>query len=92
LTAVEKITLFTAMALSVMACQQSPDPATLRAAHYDPALYFDDDRLRANTVIACEAGNAANKAQWSALYACRTSASVELAKRRGWKPGTGSAH
>jgi hypothetical protein len=43
-------------------------------------------------VIACEAGNAANKAQWSALYACRTSASVELAKRRGWKPGTGSAH
>jgi hypothetical protein len=90
LTAVEKIILFTAMVLSVMACQQSPDPATLRGAHYDPAQYFDNDRLRANTLIACRAGSSHDQMQWSALYACRTSASTDLAKHRGWKPGTGS--
>ncbi len=90
LTVVEKIILFTAMILSVMACQQSPDPATLRAAHYDPAQYFDNDRLRANTLLACRAGNAQDQAEWSALYACRTSASTDLAKHRGWKPNIGS--
>ena len=90
MTAVEKIILFTAMILSVMACQQSPDPATLRAAHYDPAQYFDTDRLRANTLIACKAGTARDQSQWLGLYACRTSASADLAKRNGWKPGTGS--
>ncbi len=89
-TAVEKVIFFTAMILSVMACQQLPDPATLRAAHYDPAQYFDNDRLRANTLMACRAGSALQKAKWSALYACRTSASADLAKRRGWKPGIGS--
>jgi hypothetical protein len=92
LTAVEKITLLTALVLSVMACQQSPDPAALRAAHYDSAQYFDNDRLRADTLIACKAGTAENKARWAALYACRTSASVDLAKHSGWKPGTGSAN
>jgi len=90
LTTVEKIILFTAMILSVMACQQSPDPATLRAAHYDPAQYFDNDRLRANTLIACHAGSMQDQTQWSALYACRTSASTEMAKHRGWKPSIGS--
>jgi hypothetical protein len=90
LTAVEKIILFTAMILSVMACQQSPDPGALRAAHYDPAQYFDNDRLRANTLIACRAGSVQDQTQWSTLYACRTSASTEMAKHRGWKPSIGS--
>jgi len=90
LTAVEKIILFTAMILSIMACQQSPDPAALRSAHYDPAQYFDNDRLRANTLIACHAGTAQSQLDWSSLYACRTSASTDRAKHSGWKPATGS--
>ena len=92
MTTVEKIILFTAMVLSVMACQQSPDPVALRAAHYDPAQYFDNDRLRTNTRIACRAGTAQNQQEWSSLYACRTSASADRAKLSGWKPGTGSSH
>lgn len=91
MTAVEKIILFAAMILSVMACQQSPDPVTLRSARYDPAEYFDNDRLRANTLIACHAGNPQNQATWSSLYACRTSASTDRAKHNGWKPGVGSS-
>lgn len=90
MTVVEKIILFTAMILSIMACQQSPDPVTLRAAHYDPAQYFDNDRLRADTLIACRAGTAQNQTEWSSLYACRTSASADQVKHSGWKPGIGS--
>lgn len=88
---VEKTVLFLAMIVSIMACQQVPDPASLRRAHYDSAQYFDNDRLRANTVIACHAGSAADQLNWSQLYACRTSGQADLAKRSGWKPGTGSA-
>jgi hypothetical protein len=88
LSAVEKIILFLAMIVSIMACQPVPDPAALRSAHYDPAKYFDDDRLRSNTLVACRAGTAQNQSQWSNLYACRTSASTDRAKRSGWKPTT----
>jgi hypothetical protein len=90
LSTVEKIILFFAMIFSVMACQQSPDPAALRGAHYDPAQYFDNDRLRANTLIACQAGTAQNQVEWSSLYACRTSAATDRVKHSGWNPGVAS--
>jgi hypothetical protein len=90
MTAIETIILFLAMILSIMACQQVPDPATLRSAHYDPAKYFDDDRLRTNTEVACHAGTAQNQSDWSTLYACRTSALTDRAKHSGWKPSADS--
>jgi len=86
LTTVEKIILFSAMILSIMACQQVPDPAGLRNAHADPASYFENDRLRTNTLTACRAGSSANQAAWASLYACRTAIATEHAKRSGWNP------
>lgn len=82
--------LFLAMIATTMACQQVPDPAALRSAHYDPAKYFDSDRLRLNTVTACRAGTAAQQLAWIQLYACRISVRTDLAKRSGWKPAIGS--
>lgn len=87
---VEKTILFLAMIVSVMACQQVPDPNTLRTAHYDPAEYFDNDRLRINTVTACHAGTDTEQSAWKQLDACRTATQADLAKRSGWKPATGS--
>lgn len=90
-TAVEKLILFTAMIVSVMACQQVPDPAALRNAHNDPARYFDNDRLRADTLTACHAGDASSQTAWASLYACKTASATDHAKRSGWKPNVDSA-
>lgn len=91
MTAVEKVILFTAMIVSIMACQQVPDPAALRNAHDDPARYFDNDRLRADTLTACHAGNAVSQSAWASLYACKTASATDHAKHSGWNPNSNSA-
>lgn len=91
LSIVEKIVLFFAMIVSIMACQQVSDPKVLRTAHYDPAQYFDNDRLRVDTVNACHAGTDRQQLAWAGLDACRTAKQADLAKRSGWKPATGAS-
>lgn len=76
------------MIVLIIACQQMPDPTTLRSAHYDPARYFDNDRLRVSTVAACRAGTRTEQLAWAGLYACRASGQADLAKRSGWLPSS----
>jgi hypothetical protein len=84
---IEKYLLFLLLLLASAACGRYGDPETLRnATGRDPAQYFEDNQLRASTLIACKAGTPEQQRQWAKLEACQTALRTDSAKRAGWTP------